>query len=461
MELMKIYLILLLSVTFSSCSQKTKSAWLGDLEIKSFSEGIPPVVGSRFAARDSILLVGKYVKRGVGVQSISGIAFQLDGNARQFSAAVGANDKGNKEIPVKFIVLGDKKILFESKELKPEDKPESEKVRLKGVKRLVLLITNNVEGHYQTYSNWTDAKMKMYYNNLPQGIPNDGEKYILRPKSAATPKNNSVSIFGARPNNPFLFAVAAVEQVPMTFGAENLPEGQSITVKTGIITGKVTYGGNFNTILIAKNILVKDKNELTIIIGDVNAITPSIGWNSWSREIDKEKVMVKSGLSNHGWTYVNIDDVWQGLRGGLFNALQPNQKFSKFREMIDEIHAKELKAYVYSTPWITSYAGYVGGSSNFENEIQIWLKFLQDGSFVFGLFNTDNFCKTGQSYFRWIDEKAKLYTFDFLKIGVSQKYEIHDVWRKSNLGVYDKYFKTKIPHDVAAMLKMSPKKQFF
>jgi len=35
--------------------------------------------------------------------------------------------------------------------------------------------------------------------------------------------------------------------------------------------------------------------------------------------------------------------------------------------MIDYIHSLGLKLGVYSTPWISSYAGYIGGSSNFEN----------------------------------------------------------------------------------------------
>jgi len=105
-------------------------------------------------------------------------------------------------------------------------------------------------------------------------------------------------------------------------------------------------------------------------------LTPPIGWNgwnSWAREIDKEKVvasakaMVSMGLSSHGWTYINIDDAWQGQRGGKYNALQPNEKFPEFKKMIDEIHGMGLKLGVYSTPWISSYAGYPGGSSNFEN----------------------------------------------------------------------------------------------
>jgi len=118
------------------------------------------------------------------------------------------------------------------------------------------------------------------------------------------------------------------------------------------------------------------QKQLTIKIGDTISLTPPIGWNgwnSWARLIDREKViasanaMVNMGLSKHGWTYINIDDGWQGYRTTNNYALQPNNKFPDFKGMIDEIHSKGLKLGLYSTPWITSYAGFGGGSSNFEN----------------------------------------------------------------------------------------------
>src|SRR5690606_39852397 len=58
---------------------------------------------------------------------------------------------------------------------------------------------------------------------------------------------------------------------------------------------------------------------------------------------------------------------WQGVRGGQLNALQPNEKFPKFKEMVDHIHSLGLKAGIYSTPYVYSYAGYPGASSDFEN----------------------------------------------------------------------------------------------
>ena len=34
-----------------------------------------------------------------------------------------------------------------------------------------------------------------------------------------------------------------------------------------------------------------------------------------------------------GWTYINIDDAWQGVRSGRDTALQPNEKFPNIKEM--------------------------------------------------------------------------------------------------------------------------------
>ena len=35
--------------------------------------------------------------------------------------------------------------------------------------------------------------------------------------------------------------------------------------------------------------------------------------------------MVEKELADHGWSYINIDDGWQGRRGGRYNANQPNK----------------------------------------------------------------------------------------------------------------------------------------
>ena len=69
-----------------------------------------------------------------------------------------------------------------------------------------------------------------------------------------------------------------------------------------------------------------------------------------------------SGLAEHGWTSVNVDDCWQGERSGPDKALQGNDRFPDMKRMCDYIHSRGLKVGIYSTPWMGSYAGFPGGS---------------------------------------------------------------------------------------------------
>ncbi|MFC5411078.1 NPCBM/NEW2 domain-containing protein [Larkinella bovis] len=356
--------------------QPATPIWLDDLAIKSFSEGIPAVLPKVTAAGVPMRMKGRLFERGVGVNATSVLAFFLAGNAREFSAVVGVDDSGQRDLPHTFYVIGDEKILFTSGAMRLGDEPKSVKVDVTGIQRLGLLVLVDDIGRTKLYSNWADAQLLMIGQHQPQQIPNTDEKYILTPLPAPKPKINSASIFGATPGNPFLYTIAATGNRPMQFSATNLPKGLTIDAKTGIISGKVTQRGTYVATLKAKNALGEASKKLTIKIGDTIALTPPIGWNgwnSWAKLIDREKVvasaraMVNMGLSQHGWTYINIDDAWQGPRGGAYNAIMPNEKFPNFKEMVDEIHGLGLKVGVYSTPWITSYAGYPGGSSYFEN----------------------------------------------------------------------------------------------
>ena len=102
-------------------------------------------------------------------------------------------------------------------------------------------------------------------------------------------------------------------------------------------------------------------------------LTPPMGWNSWycfsegvsdSRIRETALAMKERGLSDYGWKYINIDDCWQGGRGGKYNALQGNERFPDMAALGDYIHSLGLKFGIYSTPFIGTYAGFRGGSSN-------------------------------------------------------------------------------------------------
>ena len=369
-------LLLLLGAAPSGWARTNGPLWLDELPMSSFSEGTPAVSVKVNGGGEPLSIGGKHFDHGVGVASLSVIPFFLDGAAKAFTASVGPDDRANPEARFTFFVLGDRRILFSSPEMRLGDAPQPVKVDLTGIKRLGLLVRVKEESLSKSYADWADAQIEMIGDRVPQRVPNADEKYLLTPPARQEPKINCPAIFGARPGNPFLFTVAATGNRPMTFTAEGLPKGLSLDSQTGIIRGKVLEPGEFTVKLKAKNALGETTRNLRVRIGDTLALTPPLGWNgwnSWAREIDGKKVldsahaMVAMGLRDHGWSYVNIDDAWQGQRGGKWNAIQPKAAFPDFTQMVDTIHDLGLKVGLYSTPWIASYAGYVGGSSDFED----------------------------------------------------------------------------------------------
>ena len=196
---------------------------------------------------------------------------------------------------------------------------------------------------------------------------------ILTPAPQLEPRINGPSVFGVTPGAPLLYTIPATGERPIEFGAEGLPKGLSLDPATGQIRGALKARGEYAVILKAKNVKGTAEKKFRIVVGDKIALTPPLGWNSWNcwaDSVDQEKVMrsaralVSSGLIQHGWTYVNIDDTWQGARGGPYQAIQGNEKFPDLHRLCDDIHALGLKAGIYSTPWVTSYAKFIGGSSD-------------------------------------------------------------------------------------------------
>lgn len=203
-------------------------------------------------------------------------------------------------------------------------------------------------------------------------------KYILTPQAKEVPRINGASIFGVRPGSPFLYTIPATGKRPITFSVEDLPSGLKVNKTTGVISGNIQNKtkNKYAIILKAKNELGTDQKAFEIVVGDEICLTPPLGWNSWNswrKSVDQEKVlasaqaMVDKGLKDYGWTFINIDDAWQEVRGGKYNAILANEKFPNVKSMCEEVHKMGLKVGIYSSPWVTTYAGYVGGSSENEN----------------------------------------------------------------------------------------------
>ena len=145
---------------------------------------------------------------------------------------------------------------------------------------------------------------------------------IRTPPPPATPRINGPGIYGAHPGHPFLYRIPATGSRPIKFSAKGLPKGLTLNSGTGIISGSVKSAGRYAVQLNASNAQGKAARSFRIVIGDTLALTPPMGWSTWYMaytNISQKMVlahadaMIASGLADHGYSYVNIDDGWNRM----------------------------------------------------------------------------------------------------------------------------------------------------
>src|SRR5262249_1006950 len=140
---------------------------------------------------------------------------------------------------------------------------------------------------------------------------------------STVPTINYPRITGATPGRPFLFRIPASGDGDLTYAARNLPNGLTLDAKTGIITGSLKRAGRTDVQVTVKDAKAQTASGVITIVGGDHklALTPPLGWNSWNvwgGIVTADHVrqaadgMVKSGLAAQGYTYINIDDAWEG-----------------------------------------------------------------------------------------------------------------------------------------------------
>ena len=395
---MKSRLLFALGFSLAIAAAKNVAAetvWLDQLDVRSAVQGWGEPQKNKSVEAHPLTIGGQVFQRGFGTHAESILHVNLGGGAQKFSAKVGVDDEvnGNAAASVEFFVIGDGKTLWHSGVLHAGDAPKECAVDLSGVKELVLKVGDAGDGIEFDHADWADAKFETAaaktFAVSGEVLPAAVAPYILTPPAPATPRINGANVFGVRPGSPFLFTIPATGERPMEFSIEHIPyqlilatNGFKPIIKhltrgvlkldtvTGQITGSIGEKGEYKITLHAKNSKGEATKEFRIIVGDQIALTPPMGWNSWNcfaGAVTEERVksaaeaLVKSGLINHGWTYINVDDFWQNHRNskdptlhGEFRdtngVIVPNARFPDMKGLADYIHSLGLKAGLYSSP---------------------------------------------------------------------------------------------------------------
>lgn len=377
-HLTKLFALALFSIIMPVPTFIAGTVDLSSLDIENIRQSWAKPQADKTVEVNKITIGGQVFEHGIGTHANSMLVIDLKGGAEKFTASVGVDDETGGKGTVEFSVFGDNKRLWKSGIMKGGQPSQKVDVDLKGVKILMLRVGDGGDGFEYDHADWADVKLETT-GEKPQTmslqLPQE-KGQILTPRPEPTPLITGPKVFGVRPDAPFLFKITATGVNPVKFSAKGLPRGLSLNRSTGRITGAVNKAGEYIVTIGAENSAGKTNRAFRIVVGDRVALTPPMGWNSWNcwaGAVDAEKVlrsataMVSNGLSAHGWTYINIDDTWQGKRGGAYKALQGNQKFPDMKGLCDRIHGMGLKVGIYSTPWITSYAGFPGGSSSTES----------------------------------------------------------------------------------------------
>ncbi len=224
------------------------------------------------------------------------------------------------------------------------------------------------------------------------------EAVILTPKPRPEPRINGARVFGVRPGSPFLFTVPATGERPITFAATGRPEGLTLDPATGRISGRVDKRGEYVVSLAATNARGTAESKLKIVCGDTLALTPHMGWNSWyvweNHVTDAimraaADAMAASGMADHGYMYVNIDDCWSTKPGSDDPTLQgeprdtkgmvnSNPRFPDMKALTDYIHSKGLKAGIYTSPGPLTCAGHTAAYEHEKLDVERFVEWGYD-----------------------------------------------------------------------------------
>ncbi len=338
---------------------------------------------------------GKTYSKGFGTHPESAILFRANGKVAAFDALVAIDDDAKRagsgksygKPTARFKVWVDDRIVWSSGDLKLGQKPVPVHVDLVGAKEIILETTG--AGKWTAFdaanADWLEARFtcgegaKIESVNDPSLTAQLG---ILTPPEAAEPRINGADIWGVRPGHEVIFRVATSGVRPITFSAKGLPAGVTLDAK-GVLRGTApATPGNYDIEVTAVNAKGRATRTIRLAVGDTIALTPPMGWNSWNTlcyrlTADKAKAAAKamddSGLADHGWAYINLDDWWEMNNSGCprvesrkndfggredvigpardaAGKIIPNRSFPDMKDLTDYIHSFGLKAGLYSSP---------------------------------------------------------------------------------------------------------------
>ena len=358
---------------------------LDELDLAAMSCGWERPQARQAVGGNPLKIARKKFERGVGTHAPSWFSIDTGGEALRFEAQVGLDDEElvrGKGSAV-FRIYADGRVAADSGVMHARQPARTLTADLAGARVVVLEVSDAGDGSAHDHADWCDAYFTVRDGAVLKPLPRPPTEQmgILTPPPPREPRINGARVFGVRPGSPVLFTIPVTGERPVTLEVEGLPSGLSLDRGRGLLTGTVAKAGSYRMTFRAANAYGTAARDWRLEVGERIALTPPMGWNSWNcfaHTVSDASIrtaaqaMVESGLSRHGWSYVNIDDYWQTCPGERTDMslmgpardsagrILPNARFPDMAALCRDVHQLGLKIGIYSSPGATTCGGCVG-----------------------------------------------------------------------------------------------------
>ena len=375
------------------------------LDLREIQQAYAPASRSGEASGGGPLRVGRITyPAGFGTSGASRLELALDGRGETLTARTGVDDTSGPLASVRFLVVGDGRVLYRGPWQQRFGPAVPLQVEVRGVQRLALVA--DVRGEPYARADWL-APVLTHAGTPPVAVaPESAVGEILAPPPAVAPRFNLPAAVGVRPGHPFLQRVNVAGARPLQLVAEHLPRGVTFNAERQVLEGVAPAEPGEHTILLrAENHAGRAACALRLVVGDTLALTPSQGWSSWygmSFKVsdawvrEAAEALLRTGLADHGWTLVKLDEAWMTRPGpddprlvrlraqeklgrspgywkGTVNdptfagpardaqgRILPNARFPDMPALTAWLHARGLQAGIYSSPGVLTCGGCTG-----------------------------------------------------------------------------------------------------
>ncbi len=375
------------------------------LELRETRQSSWAVPRENLAAGGGPLRVGHATyARGFGTVGGSRLELELDARARTLRAQTGVDDSAGPLAAASFLVVGDGRVLYRGPWQQTGGAAVTVEVPLAGVRRLALVV--DVRGEPFAPADWLGPVVE-HDGAPPRAVPPAIRRETPAPRPVpANPQFAVTAVAGVRPGRPWLWRVGVTAPGPVQVTVTGLPPGLSFNPATRVISGRApTTPGEYHLQFRASGSGGTATRDFRLVVGETLALTPPLGWCSWYSMSGKvsdawvreaAEALLRTGLADRGWTSVNIDDFWMtrprpddarlarlaalerlGRTPGYYKAamddpalkgeprdargrIRPNARFPDMAGLTDFLHARGLRAGLYSSPGVLTCGGCTG-----------------------------------------------------------------------------------------------------